>query len=333
MSAVYGRAWRDGRLEREDFPLAELSDLLADPGLLVWLHLDRPEPEKLERLAEELSLDPHAVEDALAPDERAKATRHGTHTFITCYLTRLEVDESGTMQLRTPRISAFLLPQALITVGTAGVEVGPFIDRWEGDDLLRLGVGALLHGLLDTVVDGHFEAIQELDDAAEDLEDLLFAESVPHDSRRNRRIQQRIYGVRKALVQLRRKVLPMREVVSAVMRARTADEHSHRELDGYFDDLYDHVIRAAEWSESLREVVGNAFETNLSLQDARLNDIMKKLAGWGAIIAIPTAVTSWYGQNVPYPGFGAGWGVAVSAALIIVCAFGLYVLFRRVDWL
>ncbi len=320
-------------LEREDFPLVELSDLLADPDVLVWFHLDRPEPGVLAELADELHLDRHAVEDAIAPEERPKATRHASHTFLTCYATHLVTEPPATLRLQTPRISAFVLPRALITVSTSGLDTDPLITRWAEDGLLRLGVGALVHGLLDTVVDGHFEAIQGLDDAVEGLEDLLFGESGVHNSRRNRRIQQRIFGVRKALVQLRRKVLPMREVVAAVMRSRTADDPASRELDGYFDDLYDHVIRAAEWSESLREVVGNAFETNLSLQDARLNDIMKKLAGWAAIIAVPTAVTGWFGQNLPYPGYNTGAGVAMSALAILLGATGLFVLFRRIDWL
>ena len=75
------------------------------------------------------------------------------------------------------------------------------------------------------------------------------------------------------------------------------------------------------------------FETNLSLQDARLNTIMKKLAGWAAIIAVPTAITGWFGQNVPYFGFGAPSGVWLSVALIVVAVLGLYAVFRQRDWL
>jgi len=74
-------------------------------------------------------------------------------------------------------------------------------------------------------------------------------------------------------------------------------------------------------------------ETNLSLQDARLNTVMKKLTAWAAIIAVPTAVTGYFGQNVPYPGFGQNWGFALSAASIIVIATALYMLFRRKEWL
>ena len=94
----------------------------------------------------------------------------------------------------------------------------------------------------------------------------------------------------------------MREVVNTVMRHR-ADSNGHTsDLDGWYTDLYDHVLRASEWTESLRDMITTVFETNIALQDARLNVVMKKLTGWAAIIAVPTAVTGWFGMNVAYPG-------------------------------
>lgn len=328
MSMVQGRIWRGGALQGDRFGLEELSELLADPQLLVWLDLVEPEPEVLAGLAEELNLDRNAVEDAVAPHERPKATRHAGHVFLTCYATKLTVGEQS-LDLATARVSAFVLGNGLITIRSAGFDFDEVLQRWTDEGQLEHGVGALVHGMLDVVVDGHFDAIQVLDDEVEGLEDLLFGDSVPP-----RAFQQRVFNVRKVLAQLRRRVLPMREVVSAVMRFRSSETLPvAHELDGDFEDLYDHVIRAADWSESLREVVGNAFETSLSLQDARLNDIMKKLAAWAAIIAVPTAVTGWFGQNVPYPGYDTGLGVALSLALILIGGVGLYLLFRKVDWL
>ena len=124
----------------------------------------------------------------------------------------------------------------------------------------------------------------------------------------------------------------MREVVNALLRHRK-DRQAAPELDSSYDDLYDHVLRASEWTESLRDMVTTIFETNLSLQDTRLNTIMKKLTSWAAIIAIPTAVTGYFGQNVPYPGFGKEWGFALSAAVIVTVAGLLYWGFKRRDWL
>ena len=197
------------------------------------------------------------------------------------------------------------------------------VRRWDDNsDLLRQGSPALLHELLDVVVDEQFDTIQQLDDAIESLEDGLF-----DDTGSNRTIQRNTYRLRKELVELRRIVLPMREVVNVIRRSDTV------ERDGWYDDLYDNVIRAAEWTESLRDMITTVFETNLSLQDARLNIVVKKLTGWAAIIAVPTLVTGWYGQNIPYPGFSQVSGVVTSALLSVITSVVLYVMFRRRGWI
>ena len=121
-----------------------------------------------------------------------------------------------------------------------------------------------------------------------------------------------------------------REVVSGLMRQL---DSADAELMSFYQDLYDHVLRASEWTESLRDMVSTIFETNLSLSDTRMNEIMKQLTSWAAIIAVPTAVTGFYGQNVPYPGFGHWWGFVISTVVIVVLAGGLYLGFRRRDWL
>ena len=334
-NGVRTRLWRDGRLEVEDFPIEQVSDHLREEGALVWLDLCDPDHELLLKLADELTLDPHAVEDAIASSERPKATRHATHTFVTVYGTKLNVGDGGPLgplesRLEISRVSAFVMPRGIVTVRpNQDFDMEQVVARWEDyPELLSLGPGALLHGLLDVVVDGHFEAVQVMDDAIEDLEDGLF-----DDHAVTRAIQQRTYRVRKELVELRRVILPMREVVNAVQRNRSEGNGHRSELDGWYSDLYDHVLRASEWTESLRDMVTTVFETNLSLQDARLNTVMKKLTGWAAIIAVPTAVTGWFGQNIPYPGFAKFSGLYASAAIIIGMSGTLYVVFKRRGWL
>jgi magnesium transporter len=323
-------AWRDGVEVARNFPLAELDVWLGKPEVLVWLDLVDPSTALLDELAQELKLDPLAVEDAVEPWERPKATRHAGHTFLTCYVTRVRPEPTGGNSLELGRISAFVLPNALITVRSGdAVDMDSILARWSEDGLLGHGVAALVHGMLDEVIDGHFETITAFDEELDSLEDLLFdATHKPAE------IQQRVFGVRKSLVKLRRVVLPMREVVISVMRFRDQQEKVlSAELDSYFNDLYDHAIRAAEWTESLRDMISSLFETNLSLQDSRLNEIMKKLAGWAAIIAVPTAVTGWFGQNIPYPGFAEQFGLIESVIAILIGTVGLYLLFRKVDWI
>jgi magnesium transporter len=329
---VRSRLWRNGVQVQDDFPFERLSDYLAEEGCLVWLDLYQPSHDRLNAIAEELTLDPLAVEDALARAERAKATRYATHTFLTVYATCPPDDSSlrdEDRRLEANRISAFILPRGIVTVRQSDdFDIMAVVNRWEENpDLLKYGVGALVHGLLDVVVDGHFEAVQALDDSIEGLEDGLF-----DDSALNRDVQLRTYWIRQDLVQLRRVILPMREVVNAVLRHRKA-VNAPTELDGWFDDLYDHVLRASEWTESLRDMITTIFETNLSLQDARLNMVMKKLTGWAAIIAVPTAVTGYFGQNVPYPGFAQHWGFVLSCAIIVGLASTLYLVFKRKRWL
>ena len=101
----------------------------------------------------------------------------------------------------------------------------------------------------------------------------------------------------------------------------------------YYQDVYDHVLRATEWTESLRDLVTTILETNMTIQGNRLNSIMKKVTSWAAIIAVPTAVTGFYGQNVPYPGFGHVAGFWASTIAIVVLSSVLYVVFKKRDWI
>jgi magnesium transporter len=226
------------------------------------------------------------------------------------------------------RISGFVLPQGLITVRLPPeFDIQPVSERFDELGGQQYGVGALVHGLLDVVVDGHFEAVQSLDDGIESIEDDLFADSGPRSG-----LQRRSFRLRKDLVELRRVVLPMREVVNSIQHRRL-DAKTAPELDPLYADLYDHVLRVSEWTESLRDMVTTVFETNLSLQDARLNTVMKKLTGWAAIIAVPTAITGFYGQNVNYPGINTVAGFITSTVIIVLLVAILYLMFRRRDWL
>ncbi|MEW5812432.1 MAG: magnesium transporter CorA family protein [Actinomycetota bacterium] len=331
MTHVRGRIWRHGE-PQDDFDFSAISDCLSGDDTLVWCDIYDPDHAILKDLAAELHLNTWAVEDALAESERTKAVVYRTHTFFTVYAVSLT--EATTQADSTPsllevhRISGFVLPRGLITVRLSPhVDIDEVSRRFDELGGQEYGVGSLVHGLLDVVVDGHFAAVQALDDAIEGLEDDLFADEMPHKG-----LQRKTFQLRKDLVALRRVVLPMREVVSAIQHRRL-DAKTAPELDAVYADLYDHVLRASEWTESLRDMVTTVFETNLSLQDARLNVVMKKLTGWAAIIAVPTAITGYYGQNVEYPGIQTVAGFVTSTALIVVMVVILYVAFKRRDWL
>ncbi|MDX6256969.1 MAG: magnesium transporter [Frankiales bacterium] len=319
------RCYRNGVLTDENFPVEDVSEHLEDPDAVVWVDLFAPDLKDLELVAEELSLHSLAIEDATKGRNRPKLDRYLTHDFLSVYEVDLDV-RSG--ELSTDEITAFITKSALVTVRPReGFDIEGLMVRWdETCDLTKHGVGGLVYGLIDFVVDGHFRAVESMDEQIEGLEDLLF-DGKQHDDD----VQRRSFELRKSLVMLRRVVTPMREVVNSMMRRDVGLVTD--ELAPYYQDVYDHVLRASEWTESLRDLVTTIRETSLTIQGNRLNVITKKVTSWAAIIAVPTAVTGFYGQNVPYPGFGKPWGFWVSSAVIIGGSLALYTAFRRRDWL
>jgi len=319
------RAYRNGVLVGEDFAVDQVSEYLEDPDCRVWVDVCKPDLDELHLIADELSLHGLALEDAVTERQRPKLDRYETHLFLTVYEVDLDV---GTGRLTTDELAAFVTKQALVTVRKSETfDIEHVVKRWDDSpDLTKYGVAFLLHGLLDHVVDSYFDAVQALDDEIEGLEDMLFDDR-PHDVE----VQRRSFELRKSLVLLRRVVVPMREVVNSMMRR---DLHVvGDEMTPYYQDVYDHVLRATEWTESLRDLVTTILETNLTIQGNRLNSIMKKVTSWAAVIAVPTAITGFYGQNVPYPGFGQPGGFWTSTLLTVAGSVTLYLAFRRKDWI
>jgi magnesium transporter len=322
---VRTRLYQGGVLVQEDFPVEEISEQLEKADAVIWVDLCAPGADDLSLVANELGLHRLAVADATGLRQRPKLDRYASHEFLNLY--DVELDHT-TGQLRLSELSAFITPAALITVRKdAAFDMDEVVARWDDlPDLSGWGVGYLLYGLIDHIVDGHFAAVQDLDEEIEELEDLLFDQRTGDEE-----LQRRSFALRKSLVTLRRVVLPMREVVNSLMRRDL--QVVTDELTPYYQDVYDHVLRATEWTESLRDLVTTILETNLTLQGNRLNVITKKVTSWAAIIAVPTAITGWYGQNLPYPGFASTSGLVSSFLLIAVISMGLYFTFKSKDWL
>jgi magnesium transporter len=319
------RLYRDGKLAEQGFPISEVSEFIQEESTVVWFDLCDPSQDELATISEELGLHPLAVEDAQHPHQRPKLDRYPTHLFVTAYSMHLDQDTGG---LGFAEVDAFVTSNAVVTVRkTDKFDIDEVLHRWDGRaDLATFGVGYLLHGLLDYVVDTHFEAVRTLDDAIENVEEQLFA-----DRPQDKATQRHTFELRKSLVNMRRTVLPMRDVVSALMRRDVTliDDA----MVPYYQDVYDHVLRATEWTESLRDLVTNIFETALTMRSNRLNVITKQVTSWAAIIAVPTAVTGWFGQNIAFPGKEHYGGLIESTVLILGLSAGLYVIFRRKDWI
>jgi magnesium transporter len=320
------RAYRGGRLVAQDFPLEDISEWSAAEDAAVWFDLPDPAAAELDTLREELGLHSLAIEDAEHLRQRPKLDRYDNHLVLSAYLVRT-VDQAD---LDAAMVLGFITPKALVTVHQAGtVDADELPRRWdELSDLARFGVPFLVYGLLDLIVDGYFDALQTLDDTIEELSDQIFDTAAGRESAAALR---RTFELRRGVLTARHVITPMREVVNSLMRRDWTNQAP--DLMPYYQDLYDHVLRAADWTDNLRDLLGTVRETQLTIQGNRMNLIMKKVTSWAAIIAVPTAVTGFYGQNVPYPGFGSVHGFWTSTGLILGLSALLYVEFKRRDWL
>jgi magnesium transporter len=320
------RLYRDGKCIDENFDPARISDHLeSSDACTVWLDLESPDAKDFALIAEEFGLNPLAVEDATAERQRPKLDHYDDHMFISLY--DVTLDDSGA--LHAHELAIFAADRYLITVRkTPGYSIDPVVARWdENQNLAKYGVVFLMWGLLDVIVDGHFQTVQKLDDRIEGLEELLFD---PNDQ--GTAVQRESFELRKSLVRIRRVVLPTREVLNALMRRDIHDQAA--EMMPYYQDVYDHVLRAADWTDSLRDLVSTILETHLTIQGNRMNEIMKKVTSWAAIAAVPAVITGYYGMNVRlFPGAGSDSGGVIAILLMIVAIAGLYVMFRKQDWL
>ncbi|MCW2716176.1 MAG: CorA-like magnesium transport protein [Frankiales bacterium] len=319
------RLYRAGVLVAEGFPVEDISVHLAEPDTVVWLDLLQPSLADMDVLIEEFGLHPLAIEDALHDHQRPKLDRYDDHAFLAAYAVSCSPGES---LLRTAEVAAFLTPRALITVRKDRMlQLEPLLARWDGArELAASGVAYLAHGLVDHLVDGHSAAVEVLDDEAEDLEDLLFS-----DGSQGGDLQRRSFELRKALTSLRRAVLPMRDVLAVMHRPDVG--LSDERMAPYLRDVDDHVQRAASDIDGLRDLLGTILDTNLTLASNRLNETIFRLTAYAAILAATTAVTGYFGQNVPFPGSQQTSGFIASTVLLIGSVVGLFVFFRRKGWL
>ncbi|MDT4992714.1 MAG: magnesium transporter [Actinoplanes sp.] len=320
------RIYRAGVLQDEGFPPEQMSErLAADDAVVAWLDLFDPTQADLQIVTREFGLHPLAVEDAISAHQRPKVDRYRTHLFANMYAVSVG-HPSGALD--AGEISMFITPRALITVRKTDFDIDALIARWDvNTDLVDTDnqVSMLVYGLLDAVVDGHYDAMEQLDDAIDELQTHLFRDGTHVDIRRH------AYDLGTSIAKLRRFVAPMQEAVNRLMRP---DSHLvDATLAPYYQDVHDHALHTTESVDAARDRVDRIANTQLNEQSAQLNDITRRLAAWAAIIAVPTAITGFYGQNVPYPGYGHHSGFLTSCFVMLVLAGGLFLYLRRRHWL
>jgi magnesium transporter len=325
---THTRLYEDGKVVAEGFGADEVPGKLDEhPEAVLWLDLFDPDMDDLEAVALEFKLHPLAVEDAVHDHQRPKLDRYHNHMFMNVYA--VNVDTAGEQpSLTKHEISAFITERALITVRKSASDVDALVARWDADAGLssKGGISFLVYGLLDLIVDGQYAAARSLDEAMDKTEDRILDEGGAP-----RRVRMYGFALRKTLAELRRPVAPMPDLISQVLRAdsQLIDDH----LAPYYRDVDDHAQRATDTIDNARERINGLLEADLNEQSNALNDITRKLAAWAAIIAVPTALTGYFGQNVPYPGYEKFWGFLLSLVVIILTAGGLYLYLKRRGWL
>ena len=272
---------------RTDIHLDQISDVLAvDDGSFVWVGLYEPHESLLDTLQEEFGLHDLAVEDAHNAHQRPKIETYGNSLFIAAH-TAQEVDG----HVRFGETHLFVGPRFLVTVRHgASLSYAPVRQRLERDpEMLAHGPSVALHAVLDFVVDNYQPIVSAFGGELDALEHDVFAETYKRGTIR------KLYELRKELTLMRLAVAPMQDILSQLMRSPAILIPD--EVRPYFRDVEDHAARVRDTIDTQREMVSAAMNVNLSLVTVAQGEIVKKLAGWAGLLALPTLIASWYGMN------------------------------------
>lgn len=319
---VTTRVYRKGVLAEEGFDPARLSDFLGERGTLVWLDLEDPSEDELSLIAEEFSIHPLALEDARHRGQRPKMEWYEGYQFLVFYGMTWEEGE-----VREGEIHAFVCPRYLITLRfPRAFDLKPVAVRAErSPKLVKEGAGFLLYGALDEVVDRYFQVADRLEDESEAVEEEVFSQTPPED------VQERLFRLRKRVMAFRRRLVPLREVLESL---HDQSELVTPPLEAYYRDVTDHVIRSLEFVDNVRDLLTSALEARLAQASNRVNEVMRAVTSWGAIILVPTFIAGVYGMNFSHmPELNWLLGYPFALGLMAVAAGTLYAMFKRRGWL
>ena len=313
--------YREGR--RQDITLDQISEVLAvDDAGFVWVGLYEPDETLLDKLQEEFGLHDLAVEDAHNAHQRPKIEAYGHTLFIAAHTAQL-IDE----HVRFGETQIFFGERFLITVRHGASQTFAVVrEKLEREGALKLGASVALHGVLDFIVDNYEPIIDDFQDELDDLERAIFTEDF------RRETVHRLYTLRKELTQMRTSVAPMQDILSQIMRSETLPIVD--EAKPYFRDVRDHVIRTIDLIDVLRDTAAAAMSTNMAMVNYAQGEVVKKLAGWAGLLALPTLVASWYGMNFEHmPELHTAYAYPVLIGLVLVACVVLYRYLKKVRWL
>ncbi len=289
-------------------------------GTTTWMDVFDPTSEELESLDQQFGLGDRTFDEARRRAARPTMQRFADHAYVVAFSGSLgEVDMYvGDGWFITVRLHDDKGREWDPTVALARIQ------RLAPD----VSAGMMLATVIEELVDGYFDSTDILEDHLEGIEDRIFGEPLQAE----RRVQQDLFGVRRKLLELRRAVVPLREVLSALLRKEV------QWVDGealvVLRDTFDKLLRAVDLVDELRELVGNAVDAHLAVMSNQMNLVMKKLTAWGSIVFGATLIAGIYGMNFQHmPELGWFWGYPFALGSMAVMSFVLYRIFKRRDWL
>jgi magnesium transporter len=314
-------AYQDGQ-KIADIPISEIRAYKSRPNCFVWVAVKDPEPAELAVLQQEFGLHELAVEDAQHGHQRPKIEEYGSDMFVVLRTVEFEGDE-----LVTGEVLVFVGRDYALSV-RRGARQG-FSDvrrRCEDEpELLRHGPAYVLYALMDTVVDRYFPVLDRLREEIEEIEERIFAGETTRASIES------LYGLKRKLVMLEHAGGPLLEVAGKLHGGRVPP--SCMQLQEYFRDVYDHLLRLKQSIDSLRDMVTTAMSVNLSLITMHENEVVKRLAAYAALIAVPTLIAGIYGMNFDVmPELRWAWGYPAAIASMVVVDLYLVYRFRKARW-
>jgi magnesium transporter len=315
-------AYQNGR-KLADIPVAQISDYVARADCFVWVALKDPEPEELAAMQHEFGLHELAVEDAQNGHQRPKLEEYDGSLFVVLHLI-----ERANGELNVGEVAIFVGEKYVLSVRSRA-ERG-FTDvraRCEHEpDLLRHGSGYVLYALMDAVVDRYFPVLDSIESDIEDIEDHIFAEQPDREQ------IEALYSAKRQLTILKHATEPLLEATSKLFGGRVP--HLCTPLQDYFRDVYDHLLRLNQAIDSMREMITTGISVAISLITIQENAVTKRLASYGALVAVPTLIAGVYGMNFQHmPEINWFWGYPFALLLMAGIDSYLFYRFRKAKWL
>ena len=316
-------AYERGR-KLADISVEAISDYLARPECFVWVALKDPDPGELAMMQHEFGLHDLAVEDARKTNQRPKLDEYGDELF--CVLKTIEIEHD---EFQVGELDIFVGPNYVLSVRNGTMR--GFVDvrnRAEREPhLLKQGAGFVFYALMDAVVDRYFPVLDSLESELESIEQLIFSEGAARAT-----TIQALYVLKGKLMILKHAVSPLMEASGKLYGGRVPTVVAG--MNDYFRDVYDHLYRINAAIESIRDMIGTALQVNLGLIAIAESEITKRISGWAAIFAVPTALAGIWGMNFKHMP-ELDWTVGYPLALSVIagtCIF-LYVRFKKTGWL